>query len=116
LARRSVVDPKRFKAPLSPDASYEELATQRKTQGPDEIVELSKGWRKAFPDARGTITRVVESGDSVVLEIVWEGTHRGDLEGPMGTTPATYKKVRVPAVQVVTFRGEKVAATRHYFD
>ena len=65
-----------FKAPLSADAVYEELATQRRTQGPDAIVEISKGWRQAFPDAKGTITKAVESGDTVVLEIIWEGTHK----------------------------------------
>ena len=34
-----------FKAPLSDDSIYAELATQRRVQGPDAIVELSKGWR-----------------------------------------------------------------------
>src|SRR6266568_3582003 len=81
-----------FKAPLSADAVYEELATQRRTQGPDAIVELSKGWRQAFPDAKGTITKAVESGDTVVLEITWEGTHNGEL------------------------KSEKIAETKHYFD
>ena len=35
----SAGDWERFKAPLSADATYEELATQRKVQGPDQIVE-----------------------------------------------------------------------------
>jgi steroid delta-isomerase-like uncharacterized protein len=93
----------RFKAPLSSDAVYEELGTQRRVQGPDAIVELSKGWRKAFPDAKGTITKAIESADTVVLEITWEGTHTGELVG-------------APAVQVVSFKGDKVSETKHYFD
>ncbi|TMC76559.1 MAG: ester cyclase [Chloroflexi bacterium] len=105
-----------FKAPLSADAVYEELATQRRTQGPDAIVEISKGWRQAFPDAKGTITKAVESGDTVVLEIIWEGTHNGELKSAMGSIPATYKRVKIPAVQVVTFKGDKIAETKHYFD
>ena len=105
-----------FKAPLSADAVYEELATQRRTQGPDAIVELSKGCRQAFPDARGTITKAVESGDTVVLEIIWEGTHNGELKSPMGSIPPTYKRVKIPAVQVVTIKGDKIVETKHYFD
>ena len=105
-----------FKAPLSADAVYEELATQRRTQGPDAIVEISKGWRQAFPDAKGTITKAVESGDTVVLEIIWEGTHNGELKSAMGSIPATHKRVKIPAVQVVTFKGDKIAETKHYFD
>ena len=105
-----------FKAPLSADSVYEELATQRRVQGPDAIVELSKGWREAFPDAKGTITKAVESGDTVVLEIIWEGTHTGELKSAMGPIPATYKKVKIPAVEVVTFKTDKIAETKHYFD
>ena len=63
----SAGDWERFKAPLSSDAVYEELATQRKVQGPDQIVEASKGWKEAFPDATGTITKVTEGADTVVL-------------------------------------------------
>ena len=105
-----------FKAPLSDDSIYAELATQRRVQGPDAIVELSKGWRQAFPDAKGTITKAVESGDTVVLEITWEGTHSGELKSEMGPIPATHKRVKIPAVQVLTFKGDKIAETKHYFD
>src|SRR5207245_10321894 len=96
-----------FKAPLSEDSIYAELATQRRVQGPDAIVELSKGWREAFPDAKGTITKAVESGDTVVLEIIWEGTHTGELKSAMGPIPATYNKVKIPAVEVATMNTAK---------
>ena len=112
----SAGDWERFKAPLRDDAVYEELSTQRRTQGPDAIVELSKGWRKAFPDAKGTITKVIDGGDTVVLEITWSGTHSGELASAMGPIPPSYKKVTIPAVQVVTFKGDKVSDTKHYFD
>jgi len=109
-------DWERFKAPLSSDAVYEELATQRKVQGPDQIVEASKGWKEAFPDTKGTITKVTEGTDSVVLEITWQGTQTGDLVSPMGTIPASHKRVKLEAIQVVRFNGDKVAETRHFFD
>jgi steroid delta-isomerase-like uncharacterized protein len=109
-------DWERFVAPLSSDAVYEELATQRKVRGPDQIVEASKGWKEAFPDAKGTITKVTEGADTVVLEITWQGTHTGDLISPMGAIPASQKRVTIPAVQIVRFKGDKVAETRHFFD
>ena len=80
-------DWERLKAPLSSDAVYEELATQRKVQGPDKIVEASKGWKEAFPDTKGTITKVTEGTDTVVLEITWQGTQTGDLVSPNGHHP-----------------------------
>src|SRR5437867_13374473 len=87
-------DWERFKAPLASGAVYEELSTQRRVQGPDAIVELSKGWRKAVPDSKGTITRGVEGADAVVLEITREGTHSGGLASAVGPCPATYKRVK----------------------
>ncbi len=109
-------DWQRFKAPLSGDSVYEEPATQRRVQGPDAIAETSQGWKQAFPDARGTVTRALERDDTVVLEITWEGTQTGALAGPQGTIPASGKRVRVQAVQVLTLRGDKIAENKHYFD
>ena len=104
------------KAPLAPDAVYEELATGVRVQGPDQIVQATKGWKEAFPDTKGTITNVFASDNNVCLEITWEGTHTGPLVGPAGTIPASNKRTKVAAVQVVTVEGGKVKLTRHYFD
>lgn len=42
--------------------------------------------------------------------------HTGPLVGPAGTIPASNKRTKVSAVQVVTVEGDKVKLTRHYFD
>jgi steroid delta-isomerase-like uncharacterized protein len=105
----------RFKSTLAADSIYEELATQRRV-GVDGAVEASQGWKRAFPDSKGTITKSFASGDDVVLEITWNGTQTGELRGPLGTIPPTGKRVEVKAVQVVKVRGDKIAETRHYFD
>lgn len=109
-------DWQRFKAALAPDAVYEELATGLRAQGPDQIVQAIQGWKQAFPDARGTITNIFAGGNSVCLEITWEGTHTGPMVGPGGTIPASHKRTKTSAVQVVTVEGGKVKLTRHYFD
>jgi steroid delta-isomerase-like uncharacterized protein len=109
-------DWQRFKTPLAADAIYQEPATQRRVQGPDQAVQISQAWREAFPDVKGTITNAMASGNTAVLEITWEGTQRGPLTSPSGTIPASGKRVSLPAVQVVTVQGNKIKETRHYFD
>lgn len=101
---------------LAERGSFEELATHRVTKSRDEEVELSRGWRKAFPDARGTIKNIFASGDRAVAEIVWEGTHRGDLESAEGKLPASGKRISVPASMVVRVKDGRISESHHYFD
>ena len=101
----------------TPDTVYNELGTGCRVQGIDAFLELSKGWRSAFPDATGTVTSELESGDTAVIEVIWTGTQKGELITPTGDKiPATGKKVSVPAVQIVRVSGGKIAETKHYFD
>jgi steroid delta-isomerase-like uncharacterized protein len=105
-----------FKSQYNPEGVYDEVATQRRIVGPDAIVEVGKGWRKAFPDAKGTVTRAIESGDTVAMEVVWEGTQTGPLESPQGTIPPSGKRIRMPAALLVSFKNDKIAENKHYFD
>jgi len=109
-------DWERFKAALTPDSVYEEFATQRRIEGAQEITDAVQGWKQAFPDAKGTVTNAVASGDTVTLEIRWEGTQQGPLEGPQGTIPASGKRAVVEAVQVVRIQDDKIKENRHFFD
>ena len=43
------------------DAHYHEFGTERTIEGPEQIIELFKGWKAAFPDAAGTVTSSVAS-------------------------------------------------------
>jgi steroid delta-isomerase-like uncharacterized protein len=101
----------------TPDVVYYEAATGTRTQDIDGFVAASKAWRSAFPDATGTVTSSLASGETAVIEVTWEGTQTGDMMAPSGDRiPATGKKVRIPAVQIVRTSGGKIAETRHYFD
>ena len=112
----NAADWQRFRAPLAPDSVYNELGTQRRIQGPDQIVETLKGWKQAMPDAKGTVTNAFASGNTVALEITWEGTHTGPLVGPGGTIPASGKRQVTPAAWLLTFEGDKIKESHHYFD
>jgi len=98
------------------DSRYEELGTQRKIEGPEKIIELFKGWKQAFPDAAGTVTSAVSSGNEVALEVTWKGTHTGPLTTAEGTIPASGKSQETPAALFYTFEDNKIKASRHYFD
>jgi steroid delta-isomerase-like uncharacterized protein len=106
----------RFQGLLAVDIVYEETGTRRRVSGPDAYVELSKGWKQAFPDARGTIHRSVASGDTVVQEITWTGTHEGELQTPAGTVPASGAKIEVQATFWATVKGEQLKDARHHLD
>jgi steroid delta-isomerase-like uncharacterized protein len=109
-------DWERLQAGFTADARYNELGTQRKTEGPEKIVELFKGWKTAFPDAAGTVTSAACSGNTAALEVMWKGTHTGPLETPMGTIPASGKRQETPAAIFFTFEGSKIKQNRQYFD
>ena len=109
-------DWERLQAGLAADARYHEFATQREVEGPEKIVELFKGWKTAFPDAAGTVTSAVGSGNMAALEVTWKGTHTGPLETAEGTIPASGKRQETPAAIVFTFEGGKIKEDRQYFD
>ena len=101
---------------LSSDASYHELGTERAIEGPEQIIEAFKGWKTAFPDAAGTVTSSVASGDTAILEVTWKGTQTGPLTTAAGTIPASGKSQETPAAVFYVFEGAKIKASRHYFD
>jgi steroid delta-isomerase-like uncharacterized protein len=121
LARRQVDafntgDWEQMRAMLASDSRYDELGTQRKIEGSEKIVELFKGWKTAFPDAVGTVTSAVASGNKAALEVTWKGTHTGPLGTPEGTIPASGKRQETPAAFFLTYEGDKIKESRHYFD
>lgn len=109
-------DWERMHAGFTADARYNELATQRKVEGPEQIVELYKGWKAAFPDALGTVTSAVATGSIVALEVTWKGTQTGPLVTLEGTIPASGKSQETPAVIFFAFEDGKITESRHYFD
>ena len=109
-------DWERSKAALTGDYLYDEVGTQRRIQGADQAIKALQEWKLAMPDAKGTITNALVSGNTVTLEITWEGTQTGPLDGPGGTIPASGKRQVTRAAWVSAIEGTKVKETRHYFD
>src|SRR5262252_2437635 len=70
-------DWKAYKETLKDDAIYEEEATGRRVQGRDAVVQTVEPWKSAFPDVKATIKEMIASGDALVVELEWTGTHQG---------------------------------------
>ncbi|MGH7631049.1 MAG: ester cyclase [Gemmatimonadales bacterium] len=105
-----------LRAAVTPDFIYDEVGTQRKVQGVEQAITLFQGWAAAFPDSRGTFGAAIASGNTVALEVTWEGTHQGTLQTPDGTVAPTGKRFEIRACLVMELTGEKVSLQRQYFD
>jgi len=104
------------RASITPDFVYDEVATNRKVQGVDQVIPLWQGWATAFPDAKATFQREFLSGETVVLEVTWRGTHKGPLQTPNGPIAATGNRIDIRACTVIEVVGDKAKGQRHYFD
>ena len=98
------------------DFVYEEVATHRRAEGISEVLEIWKGWGTGFPDSKATFHDAQASGDAVILEKAWTGTHTGPLITPDGMGEATGKSFSMRAISVIVVRDGKVALSRQYFD
>jgi steroid delta-isomerase-like uncharacterized protein len=105
-----------FRASLAPNVVYEETGTGRRTESADAYVQLVQGWKQSLPDAKGTIRNVVTQGNTVVQEVLWEGTHTGEMVTPGGVLPASGKRVTVLASVWFTFQGDLIQEVRHHID
>ena len=85
-------------------------------RGPEGALQYSRMWADAFPDGSITIDRVIDAGESVVVEFTGRGTHTGDLVTPMGTFPATGKSITLQLCDVYEFKDGKVRSQHAYVD
>jgi steroid delta-isomerase-like uncharacterized protein len=88
---------------------------KRRRRGSREHRALT--WKQAFPDERGTITGAYTSGNTVAIELTWEGTQSGPMATPDGQElPPSNKRITVKSVEVIEIEDGKIKALRHYFD
>jgi steroid delta-isomerase-like uncharacterized protein len=84
----------------------------KELKGPDAGLAVSQMFAGAFPDGRIDIVNLKEAGDTVLVEFVGRGTHRGDF---MGIGP-TGRPVTVPVCNVLELRDGKIYREREYID
>ena len=85
--------------------------------GKDVIRQYLAGFDAAFPDAHFDIEHVIESGDTVAVEGVYQGRHEGPLALPDGSAlPATGRTVHAPFATMFTVSGGRITSHRPYWD
>jgi steroid delta-isomerase-like uncharacterized protein len=105
-----------LRANVSSEFVYDEVPTGRKPQGADQVIPLWQGWAEAFPDAKATFDNTLVVDNTVILEVTWRGTHKGQLQTPGGPIDATENPIDVRSCFVVEMSGDRIRQERHYFD
>ena len=106
----------RLRSLLADDFYEEEVGTQRRIDGADARVAAAQAWKQAFPDEQGMITGVYTSGNTVVIELTWEGTQSGPGDADGQELPPSNKRITLKAVEVIEVEDGKIKVLRHYFD
>ena len=63
-----------------------------------------------------TVKNELVCGEWVVEEVIFEGTHQGPLDSPIGVIPATGKRLVVNAVLITRYESDLALETRISFD
>jgi predicted ester cyclase len=101
---------------LNAENSVVEAPGDVHVEGREAATQYAMAWLNAFPDARLNVKNEFASGDWVVQEFTFEGTHEGTLSGPAGEIPATHRRLNGRGVQIFRVEGDEVVDTRLYFD
>jgi len=81
-------------------------------KGRDQLREMVKMMQSSFTDNTFEVEDVIVSGDRVVIQCTWRGTHRGDFFGIQGTG----RTVTTQAVDVLRLTNGKVVEDVGYMD
>lgn len=84
--------------------------------GRDDVLELYRGMRIAFPDGRFELVRALQAGCTVVVELRFHGTHTGPFYVAGGSIPATGRTVSYRTCDVIDARDGKFVEWHAYFD
>lgn len=107
------LDVDRFAALFHEDGYFLDEASGRRWVG-DDVRQPIEALSTAFPDMHRELLRFYATGDTVIVELKLQGTHRGDFPSPLGMLPATGKTFDVPCCDVFHLRDGKVSAFHCY--
>jgi predicted ester cyclase len=89
------------------DGVFYDASNGKKYYGAD-IGRTVVVYATAFPDMHRELYSFYLTGDTVVVELSLNGTHKGPLVLPMGTIPPTGKKMSAPCCDVFQIKDGKV--------
>lgn len=107
LAEGDVMDAKAFRAGFTEDGVFNGVTDGNSWQG-DDVAAAVQSVGEFLPDVHRELRAIHVIGDTVVVELVIEGTHTQPLQTPVGELPATGTRVSFPAADIWRLRDGKV--------
>jgi ketosteroid isomerase-like protein len=83
-------------ASFTDDGTFTDESLEVTYRGPKELGKTVEIYAAAFPDMHRELYQVYSKGEFVIVQLALQGTHLGPLELPMGTIPATGKRMDAP--------------------
>jgi predicted ester cyclase len=83
-------------------------------RGPKELGRTVEIYATAFPDMHRELYAFYVIGDTVVVELALQGTHKGPLHLPIGVIPPTGKKMNAPCCDVFQLINGKIKSFNCY--
>ena len=98
------------------DPDCETVTPDGPLKGADAFRAMGEAFRTAAPDNRIEAVRTFETGDTIIVEGVYSGTHTGPLASPAGPIPATGRAFSFPFCDVLRARDGKFVSHHIYWD
>ena len=83
-------------------------------RGAKELGRTVEVYARAFPDMHRELYAFYVFGDTVVVELALQGTHKGPLELPIGVIPPTGKQMNAPCCDVFQLTNGKITSFNCY--
>jgi steroid delta-isomerase-like uncharacterized protein len=99
-------------ATLTDDCLFEDMPSGEVFRGHDGVARYYREWWGAFGNVPSGSVRHVPSGDSLIVETHFIGTHKGIYRG----VAATGRPIRLPVAIFVSFRDGLMQGERFYYD
>ena len=89
-------------------------ATIELTYRDKQLSQPVEIYAAAFPDMHRELYRFFVDGDTVIVELALQGTHRGPLKSPLGTIKPTGKRMDAPCCDVFRLKNGKIQSFNCY--
>ena len=96
------------------DGTFTDESIRKTYRGPKELGETVEIYATAFPDMHRELYAMYSVGDTVVVELALQGTHKGPLKLPGETHAPTGKRMDAPCCDVFQLRDGKIQSFHCY--
>jgi ketosteroid isomerase-like protein len=96
------------------DAEWEEVPLGLTYRGPTGWRKNVEYWQDGFTDGKADVVKVIDAGDTVVVEYIGSGMNTGTLPTPQGPLPPTGRHIEAQIVDVWEFEDGKIKRGRAY--